>query len=680
MFRLQLFKIRAFTSGVVASFLAAIEPRRADVHADHLAAGDLAAPPRLRLRRAPRCGPGIAMLPLTVGFLIAGPVSGILSDRYGARPFATGGMIGTAICFVLLEALPIDFPYWVFGDHLVPDRAHDGVLRLAQPRRGHEQPAARAPRRRVGHEHHVPELGPGALHRDLLHADDRRAGLVAAAQRLGHGLLSHGVPPDVAERASHLPPISTLFAAFLGYNPVQHLVGAGTLAHLTAAQQAALAGRSFFPGLIAAPFQAGLHAAFDFAIVASLAGGRGVVDPRRALRLHAGRRGAGGRARPHRRRPDLVRAAPVTRAAGGPLRIASLAKQVPVAASFRLEEGRLVRRGVDVEMNAYCRRAVAEGVTLARATQGTCTAITLGPPGAEDVLREAIAWGATSGLHICDPAFAGSDTLATARALAAVLRAAGPFDLVLLGRNSIDGETGQVGPEVAALLDLPFASGVRALEDDGACLRLVLEHDDGMQEVEIALPAVLSVAERLCEPCKVDPQGRAAVPASLITRVTARELGDGPWGQAGSPTVVGETRPMEHDRSMLVLEGPVEEQVRAAVHELTRRGALDAGPAPVAVPVDGANGRADRRAGGLRPSPCARYNLPAHRRARRARPPGGHGRAARGRGAPRGGDGGRRPRALPRRRHVGRAGRGRRRSRRRAQRVERSRGRRRRGR
>ena len=275
----------------------------------------------------------------------------------------------------------------------------------------------------------------------------------------------------------------------------------------------------------------------------------------------------------------------MTRATGGPLRVASLAKQVPVAESFRLEEGRLVRRGVEVEMNAYCRRAVAEGVTLARATQGTCTAVTLGPPGAEDVLREAIAWGANSGLHVCDPAFAGSDTLATARALAAVLQAAGPFDLVLLGRNSIDGETGQVGPEVATLLDLPFASGVRGLEDDGACLRLVLEHDDGMQEVEITLPAVLSVAERLCEPCKVDRQGRAAVPASLITRVTARELGDGPWGQAGSPTVVGETRPMEHDRSMLVLEGAVEEQVRAAVHELTRRGALDAGPAPGAVPV-----------------------------------------------------------------------------------------------
>ena len=123
-------------------------------------------------------------------------------------------------------------------------------------------------------------------------------------------------------------------------------------------------------------------------------------------------------------------------------------------------------------MNPYCRRAVAQGVTLARDSGGTCTVVTLGPPGAEDVLREAVAWGADAGLHACDAAFAGSDTLATARALAAVLRAAGPFDLVLLGRNSIDGETGQVGPELAELLDLPFASGVRELEDRGPVWRL----------------------------------------------------------------------------------------------------------------------------------------------------------------------------------------------------------------
>ncbi len=274
----------------------------------------------------------------------------------------------------------------------------------------------------------------------------------------------------------------------------------------------------------------------------------------------------------------------MTRAAGDPLRIASLAKQVPLVESLRLADGRLVRTGVGVEMNPYCRRAVAQGVILARETGGTCTAVTLGPPGAEDVLREAVAWGADAGLHACDDAFAGSDTLATARALAAVLRAAGPFDLVLLGRNSIDGETGQVGPQVAELLDLPFAGGVRRLDDRGARWHLELEHDDGMQEVEIELPAVLSVAERLCDPCKVDPEGRAGVSPVLLTRVGAAELGPGPWGEAGSPTVVGATRAMEHDRAKLVLDGPVDAQVQAAVRELSRRGALTAQPAPVRAP------------------------------------------------------------------------------------------------
>ena len=84
------------------------------------------------------------------------------------------------------------------------------------------------------------------------------------------GLVAHGVSPAAALRVSHLPPVSTLFAAFLGYNPVQHLVGPGVLSHLSAAQQATLTGRSFFPTLITAPFKAGLRATFDFAIVASL--------------------------------------------------------------------------------------------------------------------------------------------------------------------------------------------------------------------------------------------------------------------------------------------------------------------------------------------------------------------------------------------------------------------------
>jgi hypothetical protein len=94
--------------------------------------------------------------------------------------------------------------------------------------------------------------------------------MVSLPTNMYHGLVAHGVPDDVALRVSHLSPVSTLFAAFLGYDPAQHLVGAHVLAQLTPAQRAALTGRSFFPGLIGTPFRAGLHAALDFGIVASL--------------------------------------------------------------------------------------------------------------------------------------------------------------------------------------------------------------------------------------------------------------------------------------------------------------------------------------------------------------------------------------------------------------------------
>jgi electron transfer flavoprotein alpha subunit len=264
-----------------------------------------------------------------------------------------------------------------------------------------------------------------------------------------------------------------------------------------------------------------------------------------------------------------------------PLRIATLVKQVPVAESLELgPDGRLRRDGTTLEMNPYCRRAVSKGTELARATGGTCTVFTLGPPAAEDVLREAVAWGADAGVHVCDPAFAGSDTLATARALAAALAHEGPFDLVLVGRNSTDGDTGQVGPELAELTGAAFACGARRLELVDAGLELDLELDDGTEEVDVTLPAVVSVAERLCDPCKVDPAGRRAVPADRLRRLTSADLGDGPWGMAGSPTVVGAVRVMHHEREARVLSGSVADQVAAAVDGLAARGALVRGDRP----------------------------------------------------------------------------------------------------
>jgi electron transfer flavoprotein alpha subunit len=264
------------------------------------------------------------------------------------------------------------------------------------------------------------------------------------------------------------------------------------------------------------------------------------------------------------------------------LRIAALVKQIPQFEAMELgPDGRLVRDGLELEMNAYCRRAVAQAVELARAHGGSVVVLTLGPPSAEDCLREAIAWGTdrgvdTTGVLLTDPAFAGSDTYATAKALAALVAREGPFDLVLAGRNSVDADTGQVGPELAELLDLPFATGVRHLALEDGLLHLRCEHDDGWVQAELALPAILSTAERLIDPCKVDPEGRAAVPAERVSVRSAADMGEGPWGQAASPTRVGPVRVLETERLGHVMpDAPLDEQVRRAVDILAERGALD---------------------------------------------------------------------------------------------------------
>jgi electron transfer flavoprotein alpha subunit len=270
------------------------------------------------------------------------------------------------------------------------------------------------------------------------------------------------------------------------------------------------------------------------------------------------------------------------------MRVAVLVKQVPKFEAMELGPGgRLVREGLELELNPYCRRAVSKGVELAATTGGTATVFTLGPLPAEDVLREAIAWGADDGVLITDAAFAGSDTLATARALAAALQREGPFDLVLVGRNSVDADTGQVGPEVAELLDLPFVTGVKQLDLGEGQLRVICEEDDGQSERIVHLPAIVSTAERLTEPAKVDPEGRAAVPADRIRVLAAADLGEGPWGEDGSGTYVGEVRVLEIERAHVQLSGSIDEQVDEAVRLLVERGALTAtspSPPPTVMP------------------------------------------------------------------------------------------------
>jgi MFS family permease len=209
------------------------------------------------------------MVPLTVGMLISGPVSGYLSDRFGARPFASGGMIGTAVCFALLETLPVNFHYWTFGVLLFftglsmaafgsPNRA--GVMNSLPP-----EHRGAGSGMNTTFQNSAQVFSIGIFFTLLI------VGLsTSLSTNLYRGLVAHGVSTGLASHASHLPPIATLFAAFLGVNPIQHLLGSAGLAQLTAVQQSTLLGRSFFPTLIGASFRSGLHAALDFAIVASL--------------------------------------------------------------------------------------------------------------------------------------------------------------------------------------------------------------------------------------------------------------------------------------------------------------------------------------------------------------------------------------------------------------------------
>jgi MFS family permease len=211
---------------------------------------------------------GIAMLPLTVGFLAAGPVSGILSDRFGARAFATGGMIIAALSFFLLELLPVNFQYWEFAVVLLLNGIGMGLF--SSPNRAGIMNSLPPNRRGVGagmtatFQNSAMVLSIGIFFSLII--------LGLSGSLSGHlysGLVAQGVPVAKAVGISHLPPTAVMFAALLGYNPIQMLLGK-TLATLPASHAAYLTGHSFFPSLIAAPFQTGLDIAFDFAIAACL--------------------------------------------------------------------------------------------------------------------------------------------------------------------------------------------------------------------------------------------------------------------------------------------------------------------------------------------------------------------------------------------------------------------------
>lgn len=226
------------------------------------------------------------------------------------------------------------------------------------------------------------------------------------------------------------------------------------------------------------------------------------------------------------------------------IKIAVCIKQIPLVedANFDPVSKTIRRDGVNV-ISAFDLRAISLAVEFKQSLGAHTTVVTMGPPQARAALVDALAMGMDRAVHLEDRAFAGSDTLATARALARWLGREG-FDLILLGKYSLDAETGQVGPEIAELLGVAQITGVRRLRIEERRIIAERESDEGYDDVECAMPAVLTCAERVAQPIRIKPEAAEQAKTRPIEAVRAAALDTEPshFGFAGSPTWVQEVR------------------------------------------------------------------------------------------------------------------------------------------
>ena len=260
------------------------------------------------------------------------------------------------------------------------------------------------------------------------------------------------------------------------------------------------------------------------------------------------------------------------------MKIAVCIKQIPVIARVRFdpETRTIVREGVPLEVNSYDLLAVTAAVELVKEHGGEVTALTMGPPQARDALVQCLALGADHAVLLTDRAFAGADTLATARALALALERGG-YDLILCGKHSLDAETGQVGPEVAEMLAIPQVTSVSGLSFDAARNVVVArrETDDGVETVETPLPVLLACGDGIAEEEWPGPEQLEAAKEKPVEEVTATDLSADTsiFGFAGSPTWVDAIESFESARQPEVFDDEdVQVNVQRLVEALEARG------------------------------------------------------------------------------------------------------------
>ena len=268
MFRLSLFRIQAFTAGNAASFLGSIGRGGFQFMLMIWFQGIWLPQHGYSFARTPLWA-GIYMIPFMVGFVVSGPISGRLSDKYGARPFATGGMLLSGAMYAAMMAFPANFSYWPFAAVMFVQGIGGGLF--AAPNTASIMNSVPARHRgaasgmRVTFAQSGMPLSMGLFFTLLV------IGLNAKVpSAMDRGLLAHGVSPAAATQLSHMPPLGYMFAAFLGINPLKSLLGPKVLAHLTPAQTATITGRSFFPHLIGPPFKDALLLILAFAVAMSV--------------------------------------------------------------------------------------------------------------------------------------------------------------------------------------------------------------------------------------------------------------------------------------------------------------------------------------------------------------------------------------------------------------------------
>ena len=239
-------------------------------------------------------------------------------------------------------------------------------------------------------------------------------------------------------------------------------------------------------------------------------------------------------------------------------------KQVPDTTNVRIdpETNTLVRSGVQSIINPFDAYAIEEGIRLKEKFGGLVTIITMGPPQAEEALREAISLGADEAVLVSDRAFAGSDTWATSYTLSKTIQKIGKFDVIICGKQAIDGDTAQVGPGIAAFLDIPQITFVKKIEDiKDSLMRAERMTEEGYDIVESPLPCLITVVKEINEPRLPSLKGKMRAKKAEIKKLQAKDLDADPdlLGLKGSPTKVVKIFTPPPRKGGQILEGEVKD-------------------------------------------------------------------------------------------------------------------------